>query len=225
MKKSGKSFVIGVDEVGRGPLAGPVYVAAVALPKEMRVENVCFSHVDKFPSLHNSKALTQHTREIWDKEIKFQEKQRNLYISYARVSPGQIDKENISYATNRAVYSAVSRLIKKHNIKSASLVLDGGLSCKNKRNELASLGVHSIFSIVKGDELHPVISLASITAKVKRDGVMRKLHKEFPVYGFDEHKGYGTAKHIRAIGKYGLSPHHRVTFCSHFIKKKRIIDK
>lgn len=194
-----RGYIIGIDEVGRGALAGPVVVAAAALPKnfKFKIKNL---------KLRDSKKLTPRQREIWFKYVKRQK----IPYAIAGVSPKIIDKINISKAANLAATKALKRLIKNYKlrIKNCAVYLDGGLyliiSSKYK--------VASSRTIIKGDEKIPAISLASIIAKIHRDKLMKKLHKKYPRYDFIHNVGYGVPKNIKAVKKYGLSPIHRRSF-------------
>ncbi len=193
------TYVIGIDEVGRGPLAGPVVVCALALNQKT---NKSKNH----PPLRDSKKLSAAQREAWCEWIKAQP---NIMYALARVRPKTIDRINISQAANLAATRACLRLCKKLDIKKEKIkvLLDGGLYLKKPipRN---------LFPVtyVKGDELYPVISLASIVAKVSRDRIMQKLDKQFPEYGFAVHKGYGTRAHYAALERHGPCIIHRKSF-------------
>ncbi len=213
-KKSKKSspnrdYIVGIDEVGRGALAGPVVVAALALPKnlEFRIKNLAKNL--KLP-LRDSKKLTSRQREIWFQYIK------KLPLSYriVAVSPKIIDKINISNAANLAASRAVCKLTKNYKLKTKNfkVFLDGGLYLEVLKAKSYKLKAKTV---IKGDEKIPAISLASIVAKVSRDRLMKKLHKKYPRYDFIHNVGYGTKKHIKAIKKYGHSPIHRKSFKIH----------
>ena len=213
-KKSKKSspnrdYIVGIDEVGRGALAGPVVVAALALPKnlEFRIKNLAKNL--KLP-LRDSKKLTSRQREIWFQYIK------KLPLSYriVAVSPKIIDKINISNAANLAASRAVCKLTKNYKLKTKNfkVFLDGGLYLGVLKAKSYKLKAKTV---IKGDEKIPAISLASIVAKVSRDRLMKKLHKKYPRYDFIHNVGYGTKKHIKAIKKYGHSPIHRKSFKIH----------
>jgi len=203
-------YIIGVDEVGRGPLAGPVTVAAVALPRNLKL-------IDYSPrlKLRDSKKLTQKQREIWAGFIKSQPK---IKFAIASVSPKVLDRINISQAANLAATRAVARLMadSKWRMADCRVLLDGGLYLKNTKhktqNTKTEFKVQNVQTVVKGDEKFPAIMMASIMAKVRRDRYMKKMHKFYPVYGFDVHKGYGTRLHRDAIKKFGLSEIHRRSF-------------
>ena len=210
LKKS--KYIIGIDEVGRGALAGNVTVAAVLLPRKSQIPNYKLQTNSKFKilnsklKLRDSKKLTPKQREIWFEYLK---NELRLPYAVASVSPKIIDKINISKAANLAAGKAFSLLIKNSGlrIKNCEVFLDGGLYIQNLKFKI----------IIRGDEKIPAISLASIIAKVSRDRQMINLHKKYPKYGFEKHKGYGTKKHFKAIRKYGPSKIHRLTF----LKKMR----
>ncbi len=235
MPKLKKRYIIGIDEVGRGALAGPVMVAALLLKSKiknptcanlpngkarvsmirqiskMNIKNQNF----KIP-LRDSKKLTPRQREIWFEYII---KNQKFFYTTASVSPKIIDKINISNAANLAATRAFNKLIKKQKIEripalinGSRIFLDGGLYL-NIKTLVANGYWLEPKTIIKGDEKIQAITLASIVAKVTRDRLMKKLHRKYPVYGFDQHKGYGTRQHFTAIKKYGLAKVHRLTFC------------
>ena len=191
-------YVIGIDEVGRGPLAGPVTVCAAAIPRGTKL--------DPLPNgvkLNDSKKLTAKSREAWAKKLKA----RGVVFAISSVTPEVIDRINISKAANRAVERSLRRLTEKKGISlTHSLIfLDGGLYAKGGR------------TVIKGDAKINAVKAASILAKVRRDKYMKKLSLKYPKYGFEEHVGYGTRSHIAAIKKHGLSPAHRKSFCHSFV--------
>lgn len=194
-------YIIGLDEVGRGSLAGPVTVAAVAATVNSKIQ-ISNSKLQ----LRDSKKLTPRQRDIWFEYIKHNPK---IFYAIASVSPKIIDKINISQAANLAASRAFTQLIQKTKLKiqDYKVYLDGGLylnKLKNKNKKLITK------TIIKGDEKIPAIALASIAAKVTRDRLMIRLHKKIPVYNFKQHKGYGTKAHFHALKKYGPSSiHHR----------------
>ena len=204
-------YVIGIDEVGRGALAGPVTVAALALPRKFIHFIRQLAEADKSKKLktplRDSKKLSSKQREVWFDFIK---KQKIPY-AIASVSPKIIDKINISNAANLAASRALKKLLTNNRqliTNNCEIFLDGGLYVKNFKLKTKT--------IIKGDEKIPAISLASIVAKVSRDKYMRNLHKKYPRYDFINNVGYGTKKHMKAIKKYGLSFVHRRTFrCIH----------
>ncbi len=212
MAKKNKKYIIGIDEVGRGPLAGPVTVAAVALPRNWKMGNGKWKMgFRKLPPLRDSKKLSPKKREEWFKYIKNHPK---IHYAVASVPPKTIDKINISQAANLAATKAFLKLITqlpKSQIPQTKIFLDGGLHLKSLTFNLKPR------TLIKGDEKIPAISLASIIAKVTRDKYMKKIHKRHPAYNFDKHKGYGTKLHIKKIKKNGTSPIHRHTFLKNIL--------
>lgn len=200
-------YIIGIDEVGRGCLAGPVTVTALAVPQELRINNY-----ELEIKLKDSKKLSVKQREEWFKYIR---QHPEIFYCSASVSPQTIDKINISTAANLAAYRAMNRLINNYKLsaKTYKLFLDGGLYLKNKKYQ-KSLTDFKIETVIKGDENIDAIKLASIVAKVSRDKLMSiRMHRLYSGYGFDSHKGYGTKAHRAAIKKLGISKIHRKTFC------------
>lgn len=218
--------IIGIDEVGRGPLAGPVTVGAILVPSNSK-----FQALNSKLKLKDSKKLSPKQREEWFGWAKKTQKDKRLFYATASVYPKAIDRINISRAANRAAGEVIARVIKRSGIKPRQVkvvYLDAGLRPFKKklstfppRADQHLAGNFKLETIVKGDEKIPVISLASIVAKVTRDRYMRKLHNRYPQYGFDTHKGYGTKKHLAALRKRGPCPHHRLTF----LKKYTIVNK
>ncbi len=207
MRDEKMSWIIGIDEVGRGALAGPVAVAALALPQNFQKKYLRQSASIK---LRDSKKLSSKQREVWFRWVKNQA----LPHAVALVSPKIIDRINISQAANLAATKAFLKLLtnnKQLTINNCKVFLDGGLYVQNK-TKLKNLKTYKFKTIIKGDEKIPAISLASIVAKVYRDKLMKKLHKKYPRYDFIHNVGYGTKKHIKAIKKYGLSSIHRRSF-------------
>jgi len=193
-------WIIGIDEVGRGPLAGPVTVAAIATPfLKFETWNM---KLDFFDGIRDSKKLTPLQRQAWNKKI------RDTYL-FAITSVGSrvIDKKGISFATKIAVSRCLSILLKRFKLQVPGfrIFLDGGLHAPPEYKHQQT--------IIRGDERVPIIAAASIVAKVHRDRYMVRLHKKYPLYGFDRHKGYGTAAHREVIIKNGLSDVHRKSFC------------
>jgi ribonuclease HII len=177
-------LVAGVDEAGRGPLAGPVVAAAVIL-----------DDLNPIQGLNDSKKLTAKRREALFDEIRA----RALCFSIAESSEQEIDRINILQATLLAMKRAVEGL----RLPPKLVLVDG--------NRLPTLAIRSE-AIVQGDALIPAISAASILAKVHRDRLCEEMHQRYPVYGFDQHKGYGTAQHLAALQTHGPAGCHRKTF-------------
>ncbi len=199
MTKQSRLWIVGIDEVGRGALAGPVVVAAVSMPRKIKIRNA------ELGNLRDSKKLTPRLREEW---LGFFKNRQEISYAIARVYPRQIEKNNITGAANLAALRATKRLVKNCGLKieNCSVFLDGGLFLGNGEQPKNSK------TIVGGDEKFTAIKIASIVAKVYRDKLMLKLAKKYPSYGFDVHKGYGTRQHISAVKKHGPSPAHRSSF-------------
>jgi ribonuclease HII len=174
----------GVDEAGRGPLAGPVVAAAVILDE-----------LNPIHGLNDSKKLTAKRREALFDEIRA----RALCFAIAEASVQEIDEINILQATLLAMKRAVEAL----RLPPKLVLVDG--------NRLPTLSIRAE-AIVQGDALVPAISAASILAKVHRDRLCEAMHQRYPVYGFDQHKGYGTAQHMAALQAHGPADCHRMTF-------------
>lgn len=194
-------MTIGIDEVGRGPLAGPVFVAALALPPSFK--NLFTDHYPlSTPSpLRDSKKLTAAERNAWCAWIKAH---KTIRYEVAKCAPKTIDRVNITQAANRAAQAAYDRLMKRIGPKrTGKVLLDYGIRLKPEISQEM---------IVKGDEKVPAIALASIVAKVARDAYMEQAGKRFPRYGFEENKGYGTKQHIEALRQSGPCTEHRLTF-------------
>jgi len=216
--KHESTYIIGIDEVGRGALAGPVTVAAVAITVNPKPK---IRNPKPRVKLRDSKKLTPRQREIWFQWIKEHSnilKNVGMFFTTASVSPKVIDRINISNAANLAATRALLKLLnnnaialllsKKQKIK---VFLDGGLYL-NVKTLMASGYWPNPKTITKGDEKIPAITLASIVAKVSRDRLMKKLHGKCPQYDFINNVGYGTKKHLRTIKKYGRLPIHRKSF-------------
>lgn len=187
-------WVIGVDEAGRGPLAGSVAVGMVKIPADFDWELI--------PGVGDSKKLTPENRvAIFRRAIELRH-HRQLDFVVSQVGPSVIDEQGIMWAINLAL----ERCIKKLDLSAdnCEFKLDGSLYAPaNFRQE----------TIIKGDSKEKVIGLASIVAKVTRDRYMDKIARRYNWYGFEQHKGYGTKAHRAAIAKFGKSPIHRVSYC------------
>ena len=184
--RKGHRHIAGVDEAGRGPLAGPVVAASVILPRDHGIEGI-----------NDSKKIAAKKREllydeIWEKAID---------VGVYSISHIVIDNINILEATKLAMEMAVYSMETKPDY----ILVDGNRQL-NVRNNTPSL------NLVSGDSISLSIAAASIIAKVTRDRVMYELHNFLPIYGWDKNKGYGTKKHLEALGVYGPSPYHRKSF-------------
>ena len=186
----GIKYIAGIDEAGRGPLAGPVVVGCVIMPQDSFIEYV-----------NDSKKVSETKREM------LYEKITNEAIAWSTgiVMQDEIDEINILNATKKALTMAIDNL----KVKPEVILVDA----------LEKIDTHQIpyISVIKGDAKIYSISAASIVAKVTRDRIMREWDSVYPQYGFAKHKGYGTAQHIAAIKEYGLCPIHRRSFTGHFI--------
>ncbi len=178
----------GCDEAGRGPLAGPVYAAAVILPPD-------FHH----PLLNDSKQMTEKARE----ELRGVIEREALAWAVEEVSAEEIDRLNILWASVTGMQRAVLRLDPAPEF----LLIDG-----NKFRPFDRYGSKDYKTIVHGDATYASIAAASVLAKTWRDDYMRKLAADFPEYGWDRNMGYPTPEHIEAIRRFGLTPHHRKSF-------------
>ncbi len=176
----------GCDEAGRGPLAGPVFAAAVIWPKDLLV-----------PEINDSKLLNEKTRN----ELRTFIEENALAFAISKVSVKEIEKINILQASIKAMHNA----LKKIPIPFDRILVDG-----NKFNNYKKIEHHTI---VKGDSKYLSIAAASILAKTYRDEYMIKLDKKFPLYYWKNNKGYGTKQHIQSILENGMTPHHRKSFC------------
>jgi len=184
------TLLAGVDEAGRGPLAGPVYAACVSLPAGVSIEG-----------LNDSKKLTESQREkLFDKII-------SLAVSYSVCSCGVDEVNNLGILG--AALTAMNKAFDEMKAIPTLTLVDGNCS-RTSDNSVALRFPHIL--VIGGDALSVNISAASILAKVSRDRRMRELHDTYPEYGFDKHKGYGTKEHISAILKYGPCPEHRPLF-------------
>ena len=203
-------YIIGIDEVGRGPLAGPVTVAALLLPSNLKL-----STFNPQLKLRDSKKLSSLQREKGFQIIK-----NHLKIFYAvsSVYPKVIDRINITEAANHTASRALQRLIKYPELNLRSKKLDIFLDYGLKPRLPRALTIYNLkfTTLARADEIIPAVSLASIVAKVFRDRYMTRRHKNHSEYGFRENKGYGTKKHIEAIQKYGPSSLHRLTFIKNY---------
>ena len=182
--------ICGIDEAGRGPLAGPVVVAGVIMPKDSMIEFV-----------NDSKKVTEKRREMLYDKIR----EEAISYSIAVIDPNVIDDINILNATKQGVTEVVDGL----DVKPDLIIVDA----------LEHINTRGIpyEPIIKGDAKCYNIAAASILAKVTRDRIMRQWDEIYPQYGFAKHKGYGTAAHISAIKEYGLCPIHRRSFTKNFV--------
>lgn len=190
--QNGIKLIAGVDEAGRGPLAGPVVAAAVILPQDIFIEG-----------LNDSKKLSHEKREkLYDIIIK-----NALAYGIGMADEKCIDEINILNATIKAMEEAINKLGPQ-----PELLLIDAVKLKNA-------GIRQL-NIIGGDALSISIAAASVLAKVTRDRLIAQMHSQYPEYGFANHKGYGTKDHIEAIKKFGICPIHRVSFTKNFVMTK-----
>lgn len=188
--EKGYKYIAGIDEAGRGPLAGPVVAAAVILPKGCLIEGV-----------NDSKKISEKKREkLYDDIVA-----NALAWGVGIIDNNIIDEINILNATRKAMHTAIEEL----KIKPDYILIDA-----EKRVDTNGI---PYLPIIKGDALSISIAAASIIAKVTRDRIMREYDNIFPMYGFEKHKGYGTKAHVEAIKENGLCMIHRRTFCKKFV--------
>ena len=189
-------FVIGIDEAGRGPLAGPVAVGVVAAEHS-------FDILAAFPGLNDSKKLSEKKREVLFALLELHIEKGNVRARVCMSSAKTIDTKGISYSVSAALGEALLDVMP--DTSGGIVYLDGSLKAPASYQQETIIG---------GDGKIPTIMLASVAAKVTRDRLMTVLAEEEPRYGFEKHKGYGTASHIQAIREHGVSPLHRLSFLS-----------
>ena len=188
--QKGFKNICGIDEAGRGPLAGPVVVASVIMPANSMIEGV-----------NDSKKVSEKKREkLYDQIL-----EEAISYGVGIIGQDEIDEINILNATKKGLTMSLKELTVKPDL----IIVDA-------LTHIDTMGI-PYESIIKGDAKCYSISAASIIAKVTRDRIMREWDKVYPEYGFEKHKGYGTSAHIEAIKKYGLCPIHRKSFTTHFI--------
>ena len=190
LRKKGFNIICGIDEAGRGPLAGPVVVASVIMPADSMIEGV-----------NDSKKVSEKKREKLYEEII----QNAISYGVAIISPEEIDTINILNATKKGLTISLKELTVKPDL----IIVDA-------LTHIDTMGI-PYESIIKGDAKCYSIAAASIIAKVTRDRLMREWATIYPNYSFEKHKGYGTAMHIEAIKQYGLCPIHRRSFTKNII--------
>lgn len=193
-------WIVGIDEVGRGPLAGPVTVCAVA----MRYE--AYKKV-RWRGLTDSKQMTKSARELWHAKAIEMEKHGTIRIALTSQTAVQIDRRGISVCIKACIKKNLEIL--NLDPKLTMVLLDGGLK--------APIEYISQETIIKGDQKKKIISLAAVTAKVTRDAYMARMSKKYPAYGWAQNVGYGTNSHRKALKKLGFTRLHRKSFLSRII--------
>ena len=187
--------ICGIDEAGRGPLAGPVVVACSLMPKDSMIEGV-----------NDSKKIAEKKRErIYEEIIK-----EAIAYGVGIINQEEIDRINILNATKKGLTIAIKEKLEKQNLKRPEVILVDALT------GIDTLGI-PYKSIIHGDAISYSIACASIIAKVTRDRIMKQMDEIYPQYGFAKHKGYGTAAHMQAIRENGLCPIHRRSFVKNII--------
>ena len=201
------SIIVGIDEVGRGPLAGRVTVCMVVCEESLYKKLKRNKNLPKIGL--DSKKLSVEERKRASKclfDIRNQVSKTVFDMAVAHISNKQIDKRGISVCVKKVIERCIRKL--KLSPKQCVMLLDGGLKAPTEfKNQK---------TIIKGDEKEKIIAWASILAKVRRDALMTRLAKKFPQYGFEFHKGYATSSHRSAIRTNGLSVFHRKSFCKNF---------
>ena len=200
----GVNSIAGIDEAGRGPLAGPVVVACVIMPRDSMIEGV-----------NDSKKVSEKKREKLYEQII----EEAIAYGVGIISQEEIDRINILNATKEGLTMAIKEMEKdlkekQRGFEKPEIILVDALT------KIDTDGI-SYKSIINGDAKSYSIAAASIIAKVTRDRIMRQWNEVYPMYGFEKHKGYGTAAHIAAIKEYGLCPLHRRSFVKNIVKRER----
>ncbi len=197
-------YIVGIDEVGRGPLAGPVMVGAVYTDStNTRLLN------RKLSGIRDSKLLSAAKRLYWYEVLRNMEKDKLIYICIKKAEPKSIDKEGIQ----KIIFKLIDRILTsiRADPTSSKILLDGSLRAPPKFLEQKT--------IIRGDQKIKIISAASVVAKVERDRVMVNYSKKHSKYHLEYNKGYGTKMHIQSIKKYGISVLHRKSFTDHLTSK------
>lgn len=196
------TWVVGIDEVGRGPIAGPVYVCGVAIPVSVYKRS-------RWVGLTDSKQLSQKVREKWEARARELEANGVIRIAIASQTAAQIDKKGIS----QCIRDCIALILQTFSVDPADtmVLLDGGLKAPPHY-------IHQQ-TIIRGDSKEKVISLASVVAKVTRDAYMVKMSKKYPGYGWEQNKGYGTKSHYKALKKLYITRLHRQSFLKNMLDK------
>lgn len=190
LQDSGAKFIAGIDEAGRGPLAGPVVVAGVIMP---------LNDSDVIEGVNDSKKLSAKKRDmLYDLIL-----EKAIDVQIAVIDNETIDRDNILNATKSGMLQCINGFTQVDRVLIDAVKLDAKVPT---------------LSIIHGDALSYSIAAASIVAKVTRDRLMLEYHKEYPQYNFAKHKGYGTAEHIRLLKEFGPCPIHRRSFIGHFVE-------
>jgi ribonuclease HII len=198
------NYIIGIDEVGRGSLAGPIFIG-IFLSNQKNIGNIIKNSPYK---ITDSKKVTEKRRQEISKYL-FEMKRKNLCdFEILSMNADKIDKYGISFCLKSMIKIGLEKINGKYKDDKLHIYLDGGLYAPDNFIQK---------TIIKGDELEPSISCASILAKVSRDDLMKKISKKYDLYFFEKNVGYGTREHIKKIKENGLSEIHRVSFCKNLI--------
>ena len=198
-------YLIGVDEAGRGPIAGPVSVGIVVVPTSFDFRLIA--------GVKDSKQCTEKEREAWYEEAKLLMRRGRLRFSTALIGSPHIDRYGINSAVRLGIRTILSRLAVKPS------------QCEVRLDGLLHAPKEFLFqkTIIRGDQTEPVISLASIVAKVRRDRLIKRLAEEYPLYGFERHKGYGTELHYERIKEHGLCNIHRRSYLKDLFPEENVV--
>lgn len=198
--------IVGIDEVGRGPLAGPIAFCACRVP-----HGFDYGHLE---GIKDSKKLSPQKREQWFQKLSELKATGNMDFAYVEIPADKIDGMGLPWAIERAIHECLAALHAANPLdpEATQIFLDGSLKAPKKFVMQET--------IIKGDEKVPIISAASIFAKVMRDRHMEEQGRAYPQYGFETHKGYGTAAHMLAIRKHGPTPIHRRSFLANVLIEK-----
>ena len=203
-----KKLVIGIDEVGRGCIAGPVTVAVALMPKDFKAPIT-------LPELRDSKKMTRTQREAWYKWIISEGERAGVFVSVSSVTPKTVDRINITKSANLAAWRSLNKMANrcKNIAPGTNVILDGGLFLKNRRFQEKGNFPFKAKTIIGADGKFKEVQIASVVAKVLRDNYMRRMAKKYPNFGFESHKGYGTNFHFVALRHNGaIKGFHRRTF-------------
>jgi ribonuclease HII len=204
----GSKIIVGIDEVGRGPIAGPVAVCSLCICQNKNSEDKSKFAGANFRNFRDSKKLSHQQRLKWLEKINLEKEKGNIIYKVCFESNKIIDKKGLTFAIKKALSDSLEFL--KINSNKCLVLLDGGLR--------APLEYKNQKTIIRGDEKELAIALASIVAKVTRDELMVRLSKKYAGYGLEKHKGYGTRNHYNALKNKGISRIHRKSFLSKIIK-------
>ncbi|HET8575041.1 MAG TPA: ribonuclease HII [Candidatus Paceibacterota bacterium] len=212
MKLEEYQYLAGVDEAGRGPIAGPVAVGVVCVPRHL--EEKVFA---VFDGIKDSKQLTAGQREMWFAKMLAEKEQGNLDFAACLSSQAMIDEKGIVFSIRHAMKRAFTKVQPPCRRSQMRVLLDGALAApKSFSNQI---------TIIRGDETEKIISMASVAAKVLRDRKMIALAKKHPEYGFEKNKGYGTLFHYQQIKKNGTCVIHRLSFLKKFYENEENMKK